>query len=267
MKKRFILLIICILVLTQLSGCIIPQISSISNKEKSETATVEPYTLNKRQKQILKDEGLPTNYEELDISQKMSIEAIEDTLEYLENKYKGETFTYSGYVLGQFMDKEHLIANSDYGEVTVYRKLSKDKTEYEDDFEEVKAGVKCSNIASDFLSQYIDSDRFIITSKVSDLSKKNYVDDEIINNCNIGFKLFVNEYVGEKKFEQVIDAFSTYLNNNLGKNNKASVEFFLVKDKGFSTYLIDHFQESYCTQYFLQHKTYMHSSDGEEKIY
>lgn len=40
MKKRSLILVICILALTQLSGCIIPQISSTSNKEKSETTAV-----------------------------------------------------------------------------------------------------------------------------------------------------------------------------------------------------------------------------------
>ena len=50
-------------------------------------------------------------------------------------------FEFSGYVAQSPLESEHLIVFSRYGKVTVYRDISGDSPEYDDDFEEIKAQI------------------------------------------------------------------------------------------------------------------------------
>ena len=65
--------------------------------------------LTERQKDILKSQNLPQQWDELDMSVQESIEAIEEMLQYLEHKY-GKTFVYAGYKKANrtFNDEESL---------------------------------------------------------------------------------------------------------------------------------------------------------------
>lgn len=67
--------------------------------------------LTERQKDILKSQNLPQQWDELDMSVQESIEAIEEMLQYLEHKY-GKTFVYAGYKKANrtFNDEESLLA-------------------------------------------------------------------------------------------------------------------------------------------------------------
>lgn len=87
---------------------------SCQNKqtEQQSSFTIEygdDYQLNDRQKNILTAEGLSNDFSKLDISQKRSIQRIEQMLRYLEEKYKME-FSYAGYVPAGAMESEHLTA-------------------------------------------------------------------------------------------------------------------------------------------------------------
>ncbi|MCF0109031.1 MAG: hypothetical protein HUJ57_02905, partial [Erysipelotrichaceae bacterium] len=66
-------------------------LSACADKGKDDTV----YVLTQRQKDILAEQGLPTDYEKLTTSQKGAISAIEDLLSYLEETHN-EEFTFSG---------------------------------------------------------------------------------------------------------------------------------------------------------------------------
>lgn len=74
----------------------------------------ESVTLNDRQIDILLSEDLPTEWNKLTPNQQKSIQAIEEMLEYLENKYDKE-FIYAGYKLPDMLgyDEESLLVYAD----------------------------------------------------------------------------------------------------------------------------------------------------------
>ncbi len=87
--KRLCSLSIALLVI--LSSCI------LTGCRKAPEAPVhtDP-VLNERQKDILESKNLPTDYDQLSVSQQNAILAIEALLQYAENKYPDETFTFTG---------------------------------------------------------------------------------------------------------------------------------------------------------------------------
>lgn len=121
-----LLLIFLFFSIIYLSGCL---------TKVSLTSEEEP-TLSERQKEILQNNGLPTDYDSLTPEQQRSITAIEEMLSYIEDKY-GEEFTYSGYVdeygvetLTVYPSGEH----TDFDMVTVTRKNDYGGYIYEDDY-------------------------------------------------------------------------------------------------------------------------------------
>ena len=102
---------ICLIFLT-----VFMAVGSIScqNKqtEQQSSFTIEygdDYRLNDRQKNILTAEGLSTDFSKLEISQKRSIQRIEQMLCYLETNY-GTEFVYSGYIEPGINESEKLYA-------------------------------------------------------------------------------------------------------------------------------------------------------------
>ena len=137
MKRKVFILCLLFVMSVIFGGCSIPNLI-LNNKTES-----YKYSLTARQKQILKQEGLPLDYEKLNDSQKSAIECIEDIFQYLDKTYPKEKFEYPGYVPYSTLEPEHLIVESQYGEVTVNRYVSTDSpgfpSSYDDDFKDVKA--------------------------------------------------------------------------------------------------------------------------------
>lgn len=106
-------LIICF-ILTMAMWLIVCTIVSVKyediNKEKENPSYMSVGSdLNERQKKILEQMELPTEYEELNYKQQHAIRRIEIMLRYLEYKYNME-FSYAGYVPAGLMESEHLTA-------------------------------------------------------------------------------------------------------------------------------------------------------------
>lgn len=86
MKRKVFILCLLFVMSVIFGGCSIPNLI-LNNKTES-----YKYSLTARQKQILKQEGLPLDYEELDDSQKNAIECIEDIFKYLDKTYPKEKY-------------------------------------------------------------------------------------------------------------------------------------------------------------------------------
>ena len=118
MQKRIVLLITVLSLM--LCGCAgkAPDSSASGQTESAQVVQTESaaagqsekYTvkLTERQKKILRDEGLPEEYDRLTDSQKNAIVKIESALSYLEETYEDE-FEYTGYVSGG-LDDEYVTA-------------------------------------------------------------------------------------------------------------------------------------------------------------
>gem|GEM_PF-3503315 len=105
MKKTMLLMLFAILLIPPAVSC------EKQNDEQSGNTIVysDDYRLNDRQKSILTAEGLSTDFSKLDISQKRSIQRIEQMLCYLETNY-GTEFVYSGYIEQGINESEKLYA-------------------------------------------------------------------------------------------------------------------------------------------------------------
>ena len=136
--KRLVILLISIITIVSLVGC--------GAKEKESEKEPE-VVLNERQKQILEEVELPTEYEELNYTQQKAIVRIEEMLTYLDEKYD-EEFAYCGYISKSVLEPEQLFAykvgtDRDFDSFTV------ETTEngFEDDYIEF--------ISTDLFSEYI----------------------------------------------------------------------------------------------------------------
>ena len=170
MKRKLFILCLLFVMSVIFGGCSIPNLI-LNNKTES-----HKYTLTARQKQILKQEGLPLDYEKLNDTQKNAIDSIEDIFKYLDKTYPKEKFEYSGYVPYSSLEPEHLIVESQYGEVTVNRYVSTDSPNdpptFKDDFKDVKAADIYATVVDDYLAKKYDTDKYLV-----DVSVSKYLDD------------------------------------------------------------------------------------------
>ncbi len=110
MKKNYTFAATTILIalLIILSGCTI-RISDKLDTTKPAKPDKTTVTLNARQKEILREKDLPTDYDELTYTQKKAIVSMEEMLQYADEKYN-DTFCYEGYVAKGPLEEEHMYA-------------------------------------------------------------------------------------------------------------------------------------------------------------
>lgn len=134
------------------------------------------YQLNERQIRICEQLELPTNYEELNEKQQISIGRIEELLQYLDNKY-GVDFVYAGYSNGGLLENEWLEAYSENLNEYYSTKLFVDENgSYSDDYAEVIASIIISNDLEEYLNLNLDNEFKVFVSDCK-LSKEIIVED------------------------------------------------------------------------------------------
>lgn len=132
MKRKKGFGIVAIILMIGACGCTMNNSDLPSN-------SVSEITLNERQKNILSEQGLPTNVNELTDSQQKAIVAIEAMLQYAEEKYNS-SFSYAGYTAASALEKEHMRAYPSGGDKqTESFTITKTSTGYKDDYISVAA--------------------------------------------------------------------------------------------------------------------------------
>ncbi len=143
MKKRIrgLCMVLALLMTVLLCACG-PAGPEGSKPSGSENTEGEKTVLTDRQIEILREGGLPEDYEALTDLQKSAITAIERFLTHLETTYHRE-FVYNGYVPAGGVDPEYLTAyakDDPYRTlITVYRKYDGEQFIYHDDYLEISA--------------------------------------------------------------------------------------------------------------------------------
>lgn len=265
MKRKVFILCLLFVMSFIFGGCSIPNLI-LNNKTKS-----YKYSLTARQKQILKLEGLPLDYEELDDSQKSAIECIEDIFKYLDKTYPKEKFEYSGYVPYSSLEPEHLIVESQYGEVTVNRYVSTYlpgfPSSFDDDFKDVKAADIYATVVDDYLAKKYDIDDYCVIAYVSNYFGKNYDIKRITKECyNTNVSVYVNGKVGLKTFKMITTDLIDYMKENTGKNI-VSADIYFINSSDFSMDLPEEFNNGLSRDIIKKHISYYRYDDGEEKIF
>ena len=264
MKRKLFILCLLLVMSVIFGGCSIPNLI-LNNKTESHI-----YTLTARQKQILKQEGLPLDYEELDGSQKNAIDSIEDIFKYLDKTYPKEKFEYSGYVPYSTLEPEHLIVESQYGEVTVNRYVSTYlpgfPSSFDDDFKTVKAADVYATVVDDYLAKKYDTDKYLV-----DVSVSKYLDDTfdtktIAQNCYGCVSVYVDDSVGRKIFENIGKDVINFMKSKTGKTGVYS-NIYLINSSDFSMNLLEEFRNGTLnSDSKLKHIRY-YRRDGKEKVY
>ena len=264
MKRKVFILCLLFVMSVIFGGCSIPNLI-LNNKTES-----HKYTLTARQKQILKQEGLPLDYEKLNDTQKSAIEYIEDIFKYLDKTYPKEKFEYSGYVPYSTLEPEHLIVESQYGEVTVNRYVSTDSPNdpptFKDDFKDVKAADVYATVVDDYLAKKYDTDKYLV-----DVSVSKYLDDTfdtktIAQNCYGCVSVYVDDSVGRKIFENIGKDVINFMKSKTGKTGVYS-NIYLIKSSDFSMNLLEEFRNGTLnSDSKLKHIRY-YRRDGKEKVY
>lgn len=265
MKRKLFILCLLFVMSVIFGGCSIPNLI-LNNKTES-----YKYSLTARQKQILMQEGLPLDYEKLNDTQKSAIECIEDIFKYLDKTYPKEKFEYSGYVPYSTLEPEHLIVESQYGEVTVNRYVStgspNDPPTFKDDFKDVKAADIYATVVDDYLSKKYDTDDYCVIAYVSNYFGKKYDIKTITKECyNTNVSVYVNGKVGLKTFKMITTDLIDYMKENTGKNI-ISADIYFINSSDFSMDLPEEFNNGLSRDIIKKHISYYRYDDGEEKIF
>ena len=245
-------------------GCSIPNLI-LNNKTES-----YKYSLTARQKQILKQEGLPLDYEKLNDTQKSAIECIEDIFKYLDKTYPKEKFEYSGYVPYSTLEPEHLIVESQYGEVTVNRYVSTDSPNepptFEDDFKDVKAADIYATVVDDYLAKKYDTDKYLVDVYASEYLDDTYDTKTITEKCDCNVNVYVNDELGMNVFENISKDMVNFMKNKTG-SLPVSSSVYLINRSDFSMDLPEEFMNGLSSNVIKKHIKFNRRLNGEEKVY
>ena len=270
LKNRTIVYLVGIMLLCLLlSGCKPSEnIDAATETEKPEAMEVS-IVLNERQKAILEEEGLPTDYNSLTLTQKNAIVSIEDMLQYLENKYDME-FGYYGYVQSGWMDREHLIAIppegvSDYA-VTVYRDYENGEYIYSDDFLTVLAHPVYTEAMQNYFAGQMKAGTFkVFTDYLSGEISEN--PDNILKSVSgvVHVALNSSEY-SENSLRGYAEAFAAwYMENSV--DNPVTLAIMLVPEDLFKQLGETNYENSLNPDTYSARITCVINSDGAVNIY
>ena len=264
MKRKVFILCFLFVMSVIFGGCSIPNLI-LNNKTES-----YKYSLTARQKQILKQEGLPLDYEKLNDSQKSAIECIEDIFQYLDKTYPKEKFEYSGYVPYSSLEPEHLIVESQYGEVTVNRYVSTYlpgfPSSFDDDFKTVKAADIYATVVDDYLAKKYDTDKYLVDVYASEYLDDTYDTKTITEKCDCNVNVYVNDELGMNVFENISKDMVNFMKNKTG-SLPVSSSVYLINRSDFSMDLPEEFMNGLSSNVIKKHIKFNRRLNGEEKVY
>lgn len=206
--KRMLLILMSTMLLIGGSGCGM-------NNAKNETAKKKEPTLNEWQKEFLAEQGLPTEYAELNLTQQLSVDAIYDMIMYLEDKY-GVEFEYTGYVRPQILEDEYMTAipkggNEKIDTVTVTRQ---DDGTLTDDYPNVDVRPYYEQMITNYIKDYFGSDKVRVFSEVTDTSINDFNDisvEKMKGNVHGNSVVFIsNDICTEKEIEEFAAIFAEW---------------------------------------------------------
>ena len=267
-KKMIIGLLIClgalilILTIAAVGVLFIDTHSAYYIGNKNTSSMNSEYILSDRQKSILQKEGLPTDYDALSLTQKVSIEAIEDMFTYLDMMYPDEQFEFSGYVAQSSLESEQLIVFSQYGKVTVHRDINGDSFEYNDDFKEIKAADMYSTVINELIAKQYNEKDYIVDTVVNNC-RFNPNKDTVFKSCDAELTIFVREGAGEECFRGIDETVSKFLSEK-GKID-VYLTVYMVKESEFTLDLPERYKTDIDMGIFIKRSDYSLRSQGEWK--
>ena len=195
------------------------------------SSTQEQVVLNERQKNILKEEGLPTDYEKLTPTQKMAIVSMEEMLQYADEKY-GKTFCYAGYVAAGAVDDEHTIAYpSDGDELKERFTITKTESGYEDNYINIVANEDFFKYLSNNIEPFLNGAEAKILGTITKTSLNKVPDDltEFDGNVESSTMIFID---GKTFDENNVKEFETAVTDFMNEHKLYSTVQVIVLKEG-----------------------------------
>lgn len=181
--------------------------------------------LTERQKEILIENNLPDKWMKLNTSQRQSIVAIEEMLEYLENKYN-KKFCYAGYKPKNelYLDEEALLAYAE-GDNPDTDKFSVKRTEagFEDSYDWVLAAPGIQKEAESIIDPILYGQTYKMFTEINGM-------DEDGNPTLSDVLIFIENGDAQKcdsLFEEIVES--------LGKDNRIGDVFMYCFDKAITS--------------------------------
>lgn len=218
--KSIVILGLCMLLL--LCSC---DSSEVKNELSNNTSVEETIMLNQRQKKILEDMRLPTDYDSLTTRQKNAIIAIEEMLSYLEGKYD-DKFEYYDYYEAVPGIEAHLEAGCSVGIVTVYRRSENGTDSYTDDYMAVSTSPQYGEIIENYIGQFFNPSSYKVFSIVSDVKK---IDEDLLSVASATSFVFFDRSVAESDFDEFVQEYANWIKQN-AQGNAIVTKFFLLKN-------------------------------------
>lgn len=203
---RWKLAFAAVMMVAVLAGCAASatRASGESEQENGDKATQTEVSvvLTERQKEILEQGGLPTEYEELTIRQKSAIVKIEKMLVYLEDKY-GKEFAYAGYVPGELMDEEHLLAypadDPESQVITVWRNEEDGEEDaFEDDYPCILATPWYQAAAEAYFAKTFVPETFLVYAEVTE-TEEDVTEETILRKASAKLYVLLDEQTCTKQ--------------------------------------------------------------------
>lgn len=209
MKKKFSIGILSVLIFLIIGMC-----GCAMNNPDLPKNTKPKVSLSERQKSILAENGLPTEYDELLPSQRSAIVAIEEMLCYVEEKYD-TTFCYAGYVAASPLEKEHMIAFQKSGNVESGRfTITKDGDTYEDEYMNVAANEVFTSYLYENIKLFAPGAEFVIFAKITKtyLLKVPTIDSDFDGKIESSLMIFIDESTfKEENLKSFIEQFNEFM--------------------------------------------------------
>lgn len=236
MKTTILGLLLSAVVLFGTAGCANVPAAHDTDKEEYGQVTIE---LTPRQIAILEEQGLPGDYNELDMAQKSAIESIESLLCYLEETYE-ESFCYLGYVSGLSGEREHLFAYPANGteeeKITVYRYIDNGTVVFEDNYALVKARPLYEQTVEELVSEYVDARCFVVFSDMLSAESGELSEENVRLKAAAATYVFIDEKnCTQETYEQLVQACEAWLKDNFHGESE-NIRLLLTKQE--EVYLI-----------------------------
>ena len=182
----------------------------------------EHLELNERQREILKKEDLPQDYDELSQTQKRAIYRMEKMLSYLDEKYPGVEFRYLEYSAGYF-DTEWLSVyprggSSSRDIVTVRPADNNENGTFTDNYIGVYVRPFYEEAIAQYVKDYFQSENVLVIGPDSVKTTLESTDDveagKIAGNCSGSCNIYFYQNLPDEKMKEFCEAFGAWCAEN-----------------------------------------------------
>lgn len=180
--------------------------ASILEKQRADTPI-----LTERQKAILKEEGLPEDYNKLEYRQQNYVDRCEILFKYLDYKYD-EDFEYMSYLSGTPTNTERLYVYLS-GRRDLVVRVEKTKKGFVDNYIEVSIREDFENYIKEFFTENYNIKNVKVYSGVTDTTITNLDEDLIFDNkVESSNDIYIDENaISKSEYENLVEEYHNWL--------------------------------------------------------